>query len=135
MTTQEIKDLIASKIAGQGSMVDIGGALPTILKEIVDAIGEGGGGAPLEIPCTFDRYKERVDPTAEGEAIIREKGFDIIGAVLKFDTSPVPPATGPNSYDAAQVIAVHKMEGDTPCYDVHFFNCLQQAMGVFTVTL
>lgn len=39
MTTQEIKDLIASKIAGQGTMVDVGGALPTILKEIVDALG------------------------------------------------------------------------------------------------
>ena len=39
MTTQEIKDLIASKIAGQGSMVDVGGALPNILKEFADAMG------------------------------------------------------------------------------------------------
>lgn len=38
MTTQEIKDLIASKIAGQGSAVDAGSALPKILNEIVDAI-------------------------------------------------------------------------------------------------
>lgn len=38
MTTQEIKDLVAAKIAGQGSMVDAGGALPTILNAIVDAI-------------------------------------------------------------------------------------------------
>lgn len=40
MTTQEIKNLIDQKIAGQGSMVDVGGALPTILKEIVDAVAD-----------------------------------------------------------------------------------------------
>lgn len=38
MTVQEIKDLIASKIAGQGSAVDAGSALPEILNGIVDAI-------------------------------------------------------------------------------------------------
>lgn len=36
MTPIEIKNLIDQKIAGQGTMVDVGGALPTILKEIVD---------------------------------------------------------------------------------------------------
>lgn len=56
MTKQEIKDLIAAKIAGQGSAVDVGGALPVILNEILDnarglriilakaAIGDGFGG-------------------------------------------------------------------------------------------
>lgn len=38
MTKQEIKDLIAAKIAGQGTMVDVGGGLPTILNEIIDLI-------------------------------------------------------------------------------------------------
>lgn len=46
MTTEEIKNLIDQKIAGQGTMVDVGGALPTILKEIVDMAGQGGA-APL----------------------------------------------------------------------------------------
>ncbi len=49
MTTQEIKDLIMSKIAGQGSAVDAGSALPQILNAIVDAIGEGGGGSGKRI--------------------------------------------------------------------------------------
>lgn len=40
MTTEEIKNLIDQKIAGQGSMVDVGGALPVILKEIVDKIAQ-----------------------------------------------------------------------------------------------
>lgn len=47
MTKQEIKDLVAAKIAGQGSQVDIGGALADILSGIVDAIPEGGGDNPI----------------------------------------------------------------------------------------
>ena len=39
MTPNEIKNLIDQKIAGQGTMVDVGGALPTILKAIVDMAG------------------------------------------------------------------------------------------------
>lgn len=38
MTIQEIKDLIMSKIAGQGSAVDAGSALPEILNGIVGAL-------------------------------------------------------------------------------------------------
>lgn len=44
MTKQEIKDLVAAKIAGQGTQVDLGGVLPTVLSEIIDMIPEGGGG-------------------------------------------------------------------------------------------
>lgn len=47
MTPEEIKTLIDQKIAGQGTMVDVGGALPTILKEIVDMAGQGGGSTPI----------------------------------------------------------------------------------------
>lgn len=47
MTTQEIKDLIASKIAGQGSAVDAGSALPEILNGIVDAIAAIPEPAPV----------------------------------------------------------------------------------------
>lgn len=39
MTKQEIKDLIAAKIAGQGSAVDVGGALPVILNAMLDLMG------------------------------------------------------------------------------------------------
>lgn len=54
MTKDEIKALVAAKIAGQGSMVDIGGALSAILDAIVDAIPEGGGGnEPLVVNGTF----------------------------------------------------------------------------------
>lgn len=45
MTKEEIKALIAERIAGQGDQVDIGGALAEVLDEIVDLAGEGGGGS------------------------------------------------------------------------------------------
>lgn len=41
MTKQEIQALIDAKIAGQGSAVDIGGALPTILSEILNMAASG----------------------------------------------------------------------------------------------
>lgn len=41
MTPQEIKELVSKKIAGQGSQVDIGGALAEILNGIID-IAAGG---------------------------------------------------------------------------------------------
>lgn len=40
MTIQEIKELVSKKIAGQGSRVDIGGALAEILNGIIDMAGE-----------------------------------------------------------------------------------------------
>lgn len=40
MTKEEIKALVAAKIAGQGSAIDSASVLPTILDAIVDAIPE-----------------------------------------------------------------------------------------------
>lgn len=37
MTKQEIKDLVAAKIAGQGNQIDLGGALPQVIDAILDA--------------------------------------------------------------------------------------------------
>lgn len=38
MNAQEIRSLIEQKIAGQGTNVDAGGALPAILEALVDAV-------------------------------------------------------------------------------------------------
>lgn len=43
MTKEEIKNLIDAKLTGQGNQIDISGALPTILKEIVDMAGGSEG--------------------------------------------------------------------------------------------
>lgn len=39
MTREEISSLIASRIEGQGNQVDLGNALPTILRGILDLLG------------------------------------------------------------------------------------------------
>ena len=44
MTKEEIQALINAKIAGQGSAIDIGGALPAILNGILELATQGGGG-------------------------------------------------------------------------------------------
>lgn len=49
MTKEEIKALVAAKIAGQGSAVDAGGALAPILNAIVDIIPAG-----YELPIATD---------------------------------------------------------------------------------
>lgn len=38
MTIVEIRDLVAKKISGQGTMVDVGGGLPAILNGILDLV-------------------------------------------------------------------------------------------------
>lgn len=59
MNKQEIKDLVAAKIAGQGNQVDLGSALPKIIDEVVDLIPEGGGGPVIvEVQHIFPELTE-----------------------------------------------------------------------------
>lgn len=52
MTTNEIKAIIAEKIAGQGNQVDIGNGLAEVLNALADSIPEGGGGvSPIQLPA------------------------------------------------------------------------------------
>ena len=69
MTTEEIKNLIDQKIAGQGTMVDVGGALPTILKEIVDMASQGGGGGDVKPIIITGEPSEEMTTLAQLEAI------------------------------------------------------------------
>lgn len=68
MTKQEIKDLIAAKIAGQGNQVDSGGALAEILNAIADMAGD--------IPeFEFDKnYSEQEAQKAEFSPVILVDG-------------------------------------------------------------
>lgn len=43
MSKNEIRELIATKIVGQGCQVDVGSTLPTILNAILDLFGEVSG--------------------------------------------------------------------------------------------
>lgn len=40
MTKEELKKLVADKIAGQGTQVDLGNALPIILNELIDRLAD-----------------------------------------------------------------------------------------------
>lgn len=51
MTIQEIRDLIAKKITGQGTQVDLGNGLPAIFNGILDAV-EGASMEPLIVEGT-----------------------------------------------------------------------------------
>lgn len=65
MTTQEIKALVAAKIAGQGNQVDLGNALSDIfgsLCDLIDAGGQGGAAEPLIIEGAYDTDLEAFVP-------------------------------------------------------------------------
>lgn len=65
MTIDEIRALIGAKIAGQGSAVDAGGALPAILDGILDIIAAiPTPAAPLIIKGTFDDDQAAFVPDA-----------------------------------------------------------------------
>ena len=53
MTKEEIKALIDAKIAGQGSAVDVGSALPAILNGILELAASGGERTVIECEETF----------------------------------------------------------------------------------
>lgn len=50
MTKEELKKLVADKIAGQGTQVDLGNALPIILNELIDGMGgESSTGTTIDL--------------------------------------------------------------------------------------
>lgn len=66
MTTTEIKDLIASAIAGQGNQVDARGKLAEILNALADSAGGGGVPVKLTAPTLTDygflsQVRERIN--------------------------------------------------------------------------
>ena len=72
MTTNEIKAIIAEKIAGQGNQVDIGGALASVLNAIIDSIPEGGGSVPEPVSL----------PAGTNLGLLSEEAYDRILANL-----------------------------------------------------
>lgn len=67
-TKDELKDLIASKIAGQGSAVDAGSALPEILSAIVDA------SSPIEVEDITKLTNEQLDALQVGDKVVKVTG-------------------------------------------------------------
>jgi len=75
-----IKELIATKIAGQGSMIDIGGALPTILGSLAERMS-----GEVDVTVKVHSYKKGEDsfePDTEVSGSLYIKGFDAFGNVI-----------------------------------------------------
>ena len=68
MTQNEIVALINAKIAGQGSAVDIGGALPAILSALASAA------APIEVDDITALTGEQLDALEIGAKVAKKTG-------------------------------------------------------------
>lgn len=68
MTKQEIIDAIEKGIEGQGTMVDLGGVLPKVLKAIVDALPEGGASPIAPEPAIAINAQTMASVTVEKAA-------------------------------------------------------------------
>ena len=71
MTKQEIKELVSKKIAGQGSQVDIGGALAEILNGIIDM----AGAKKVEVPM-LTTFEDETKAQAAADLHISESDLD-----------------------------------------------------------
>ena len=102
MTKQEIIALIAAKIEGQGSQVDVGGGLPKILKGIIDLIQPA--------PEPIEPEPLVVDGTVEES--VEESELIFVPGDVDFDTAlPVFEGGGcvllVNAVDEVRVISAH----------------------------
>lgn len=70
MDKQQILDLIAAKIAGQGNQVDIGGVLADILSNLASAA------APIEVTDITKLTDEQLDGLNVGDKVVKVTGTD-----------------------------------------------------------
>ena len=68
MTKEQIQALIDAKIAGQGSAVDIGGALPAILSALA------GAAAPIEVADISKLTAAQLDALNVGDKVVKVTG-------------------------------------------------------------
>lgn len=70
MDKQQILDLIAAKIAGQGNQVDIGGVLADILSDLASAA------APIEVADITKLTDAQLDALNVGDKVVKVTGTD-----------------------------------------------------------
>lgn len=87
MTTDEIRALIAKKISGQGTMVDVGGGLPAILNALLDKVEAAEAAAPKVLHCGVSYSSElsiqnvRVPEIAEQLNISEQEALNLVAGV------------------------------------------------------
>ncbi len=70
MLKNDILALIDAKIAGQGSAIDIGGALPVILSALA------GAAAPIEVTDITKLTDEQLDSLNVGDKVVKVTGSE-----------------------------------------------------------
>ena len=88
MTTDEIRALIAKKISGQGSAIDVGNGLEPILNALCDLIDAGGGGGaaePLVVIGTIDSSFFFTPNSGQPTFAQAKAAFENQGVILKFE--------------------------------------------------
>lgn len=70
MLKNDILALIDAKIAGQGSAIDIGGALPVILSALA------GAAAPIEVTDITKLTAEQLDALNVGDKVVKVTGSE-----------------------------------------------------------
>lgn len=118
MTAEQIKALISEKIAGQGSMVDAGGALPAILDAIVDAIDAITPGEILsfaeplkksgtDVSLQIGGGLEKDADDALAVKLAEKGGLQVSGTGIKLSSDFVADWPGPKSltYDEALALS------------------------------
>ena len=105
MTQEQIKALISEKIAGQGNQVDIAGALPVILGEIVDAISALP--APLIVKGTIGGTK--FIPDAGQPSFSEAVAAFLMGATVLVEFRPEASVVGKCT---AKLYSFYDGEGD-----------------------
>ena len=82
MTKEEIQALINAKIAGQGSAVDVGGALPAILSEILNLATVPAQPHVLRVLSISDADESEADAlarlTLDGEHVTKEQLINLL---------------------------------------------------------
>lgn len=83
MTKEELIALVDAKITGQGSAVDAGGALPEILKGLIELIPEGGS-IPVASADTLGGVKVGKGLSATPEGVLStEEPLQVYGELEK----------------------------------------------------
>lgn len=102
MTKEEIQALINAKIAGQGSAVDVGGALPAILSEILNIASSKKVDVIEILSFSQDTQGESEEAAlarlkVNGEPATKEKMFSLRNSmpsvVIKVEDSTIAPVS------------------------------------------
>ena len=110
MNSTEIRNLIEKKIEGQGNQVDLGNALPVILKGLSERMS-----GTAEVAVKIHAYKKNEDETSwepdiEGvSGILYVKGFDTFGNPLPVQEIPFTGEADAETID----ITIEAHQGDT----------------------